>query len=84
MKTLITKVTERGQTSVPASIRRRLRLSMGTRLVWQSISEHECRITVQEERAAEGPVAMRGFARTFRKPRSTDEWMQELREGERA
>ena len=82
MKTTVTRITERGQTSVPASIRRRLQLTMGARIVWEPVSDHECRIIVQKPGAAEGPLAVLGFARTFRAPRATAEWMKELREGD--
>jgi bifunctional DNA-binding transcriptional regulator/antitoxin component of YhaV-PrlF toxin-antitoxin module len=82
MKTLITRLTDRGQTSVPASVRRKMRLAMGARLLWEPISDHECRILVQDAQDPDGPIAMLGFARTFRKARSTAEWMRELREGE--
>ena len=81
---MVTKITERGQTSVPGSIRRKMRLEMGSRIVWQPISDHECRITVQPPDAVEGPLAVLGFARTFRKTRSTADWIRELREGDQA
>ena len=82
MKTTVTRITERGQTSVPASIRRRLQLTMGARIVCQPISDHECRIIVQKSGTPEGPLAVLGFARTFRAPRATAEWLKELREGD--
>lgn len=82
MKTTVTRITERGQTSIPASVRRRLQLAMGTRILWQPVSDHECRITVQKSCATEGPLAVLGFARTFRETRATADWMKELREGD--
>jgi len=83
MKTLITRLTDRGQTAVPAPVRRRMRLAMGARLLWEPVSDRECRVVVQDARETEGPIAMLGFARTFRKTRPTAEWMRELRDGER-
>lgn len=82
MSSMVTKVTDRGQTSIPAALRRRLRLEDGSRIVWQMVSERECRITVLPDRAVEGPAAMLGYARSFRPTRSTAEWMRALREGE--
>ena len=82
MKTAVTRITERGQTSVPASIRRRLQLTMGARIVWEPVSDPECRASVQEAGAAAEPLAVLGFSRTFRVPRATAEWLKELREGD--
>jgi bifunctional DNA-binding transcriptional regulator/antitoxin component of YhaV-PrlF toxin-antitoxin module len=82
MKKLETMVTERGQVSVPAAIRKHLQLERGTRLRWQEVSDHECRVIVQRGKPGPGARAMRGFAKRFRKPRPTGEWMRELREGE--
>ena len=55
---------------------------MGARIVWQPISDHECRIIVQKSGTPEGPLAVLGFARTFRAPSATAEWLKELREGD--
>ena len=82
MKTLVTRITDRGQISVPAQVRRRMRIEPGTRIVWQAVSDHECRITVQKAGTGEGPLAVLGFARNFRQTRTTAEWMKELREGD--
>ena len=35
MKTLVAKVTDRGQTSIPAEIRTSLALKPGMRIVWE-------------------------------------------------
>ena len=82
MKTLATVVTERGQVSIPAEIRRQLHLLSGQRIVWEVASPTECRIKVPSAKRPSGAVAMLGFAATFRSPRRTKEWMKELREGE--
>lgn len=84
MKTLSTRVTERGQVSIPAQIRKRMHLGPGQRIVWEAISDHECRVVIASDSKAPGAVAMLGHAAKFRKPRRTSDWMAELREGEKA
>ena len=83
MVTLITKITERGQASIPAAVRKRLDLRTGTRLVWEVVSDNEVRVRVQTEAAVEGPRSVLGYAKSFRATRPTAVWMNELREGER-
>lgn len=81
--TVITVVTDRGQVSIPAHLRKELALSKGQRLLWQKKGDRELRIVVLEPPAPSGAQAMRGFARRFRaEPRTTAEWMAALREGE--
>ena len=83
MKTLVTCVTERGQISIPAEIRAQLNWLPGKRLLWEVTDGNECRLTApQKPPAKSGVWAMLGYAATFRKTRSTAEWMKELREGE--
>jgi len=83
MKTLVTSITERGQISIPAEIRAQLNWLPGKRLLWEIADGNECRLTATRQPPAKSGVwAMRGFAATFRKTRSTAEWMKELREGE--
>ena len=78
-----TTVTERGQTSIPAEVRRELGLGAGTRLHWERVSDRELRVIVMTPATPAGPTAMLGFARRFRpETRSTDAWMRILREGE--
>ena len=77
----IAVVTERGQVSIPAHLRKELSLTRGQRLLWEKVSENELRVCVL--RSSQGARAMRGFARRFRPTRrTTDEWMNVLREGE--
>ena len=84
MKTLVTKVTERGQVSIPASIRESMRMTPGTTLLWNRGQDgYTCIITIVHKPQRKGAKAMLGYASTFRKPRTTAEWMNELREGER-
>ena len=79
----ITVVTHRGQVSIPAHIRRELKLDTGRKLIWERVSAHEIRVTVLDDSRPVGAKAVLGFARRFRpKPRTTDDWMAELREGE--
>jgi AbrB family looped-hinge helix DNA binding protein len=82
MKTMITMVTERGQISIPSAIRRALGVSSGERLIWEATGEHECRVRRLEDTPIKGAMAMRGFAKQFRKVRPTQAWLRELREGE--
>lgn len=83
MKTLVTTVTERGQVSIPAEVRKTLHLEPGMKLVWEAVSDHECRVGTQKAIDRPGAMAMRGYAERFRKTRSTAEWMSELRDGEK-
>ena len=75
-------LTERGQVSVPASVRKAMKLQPGQRLRWQRISDREVRISVAPS-SPPGPLAVLGYARKLRKSaRTTASWMRELREGE--
>ncbi|HEX4963456.1 MAG TPA: AbrB/MazE/SpoVT family DNA-binding domain-containing protein [Thermoanaerobaculia bacterium] len=78
----ISVVTERGQVSIPAYLRKELSLAKGQQLLWEKAGEHEIRVTVLPSPEPQGAVAMLGFAKRFRKTRRTQEWMTELREGE--
>jgi bifunctional DNA-binding transcriptional regulator/antitoxin component of YhaV-PrlF toxin-antitoxin module len=78
----ISVVTERGQVSIPARLRKELSLVQGQRLLWEKVGEHEMRVTVLPEPEPHGAVAMLGFAKRFRRTRRTRDWMAELREGE--
>ena len=84
MKTQATLVTARGQVSIPADVRRKMNLTSGRRLVWDPVSESECRVRVAPAPRRAGAMAMLGHAATFRKIRPTRDWMKDLREGERA
>ncbi len=79
----ISVVTERGQVSIPSELRRELSLSKGRRLLWEKAGEGEIRVVVLPDTAPTGALAMLGFARRFRAPRLTADWLRELREGER-
>ena len=81
---MTTVLTIRGQTSVPAKVRRTARLKPGQRLHWQQLSDGEFRVTVETDETAPGPLAVLGWARRFHaeKVPRTDEAMAELRAGE--
>lgn len=75
-------LTERGQVSLPAALRRALKLRPGQKLRFEVVSDHEFRVFTPTEAPA-GPLAMLGYARTFRAaPRRTEDWLNEWREGE--
>jgi len=81
---VITVVTDRGQVSIPARLRRELAIGKGKQLLWQKTGEREIRIVVLETDKPRGAEAMLGFARRYRpRARRTADWMRELREGER-
>lgn len=84
MKTLATVITERGQVSIPSQIRRQLHLHSGQRVMWEALSDHACRMVVVTEPHVSGAEAMLGYAAKFRKPKTTQEWMTELRQGDNA
>ncbi len=78
-------LTERGQISVPAALRKAMNLKPGQLLKFAPVSDHEFRVLTQNE-APLGPMAVLGYARKLRpgQPRRTNDWMRELREGEKA
>jgi len=83
MKEAVTKLTERGQISMPSSIRRKLGLVPVRKLTWKYISENEIRLLVGE-RKPQQKGAMRGAMKKYQagESGSTAEWMRVLREGE--
>jgi bifunctional DNA-binding transcriptional regulator/antitoxin component of YhaV-PrlF toxin-antitoxin module len=78
----ISVVTERGQVSIPAELRKELALGKGRRLLWEKAADSELRVVVLPEQEPGGSLRMLGFARRFRATRKTADWMGELREGE--
>lgn len=81
----MTVLTERGQTSIPANIRKKAKLKIGQKLHWQQVSDTEFKVTVLPPDDVPGPLAMVGYARKLRPHdlRSTSRWIKELREGEK-
>lgn len=78
----ISVVTERGQVSIPAELRKELAMEKGSRLLWERAANSELRAVVLPALSPQGSLQMLGFARRFRPTRRTAEWMAELRQGE--
>lgn len=76
-------LTERGQVSVPASLRRAMGMLPGQRLHWEQVSDREIRVSLREDKPP-GPLAVLGYARHLRDApaRRTTDWMRQLRESE--
>jgi AbrB family looped-hinge helix DNA binding protein len=79
-----TTVTERGQVSIPAELRREMHLTPGQIVIWERISATECRVIVPQAPTVEpDPVAALNFAKEHGlETMRTDDWMKMLREGE--
>lgn len=77
-------LTERGQVSIPASLRKSMKLRPGQTLRWQRISDREMRISVEAQQPP-GPLSVLGYARKLRggRARRTASWLRELRAGEK-
>jgi len=84
VKSLAT-LTERGQVSMPAALRKKLGLRPGQPLLWKMISDTECRVVVVRKPVDRRGHSVRGFMKRFQKgmPDTTSRWMELLREGER-
>jgi bifunctional DNA-binding transcriptional regulator/antitoxin component of YhaV-PrlF toxin-antitoxin module len=79
----ISTLTERGRLSLPASIRKAMKLTTGQALRWEQVSDRELRVYVVPPEAP-GPMAALGYGRRLRpKARTTADWMRDLRAGER-
>ena len=79
-----TTITERGQVSIPAQLRRDMNLQPGQTIVWEKVSAKECRLIIQPRTAIKpDPVGALKFAMEHGlAQRRTDEVLAELREGE--
>jgi len=74
--TLISRLSERGQVSVPIAIRQALGLNAGSRIAWTL--DADARVaTLAPVRAPQngGARAALGFAARFRKLRRTQDWL---------
>jgi AbrB family looped-hinge helix DNA binding protein len=79
-----TTITERGQVSIPARLRRDMHLVPGQTVVWEKVSETECRLIVEPRPVIRpDPFDALNFAKEhgLRQGRS-DEVLADLREGE--
>jgi bifunctional DNA-binding transcriptional regulator/antitoxin component of YhaV-PrlF toxin-antitoxin module len=79
-----TTITERGQISIPARLRREMHLAPGQTLIWQQISPTECRVTVPPKtKVKPDPIGALGFAKEHGlETMPTEVWMKMLRAGE--
>lgn len=79
-----TTITERGQISIPSALRHELNLTAGQTVLWEKVSDAECRLLIQNKPINKpDPAAAIGFAQRQGLPvRTTTEWMSFLREGE--
>ena len=77
-------ITERGQVSIPAQLRREMHLEPGQTVRWERVSATECRlIALPLEAVAPDPLAALGFARQHGlEEGSADAFLRELRVGE--
>ena len=83
MKEVVTKLTERGQVSMPSFIRKKMGLLPGRKITWKYISKNEIRLLVGERKPKE-KGAMRGAMKDYQVGESgtTADWMRILREVE--
>ena len=79
-----TTITERGQISIPSALRHELHLTAGQTVLWEKVSDTECRLIIQNKRLnVPNPTAAIGFAQRQGLPvRTSADWMSLLREGE--
>jgi AbrB family looped-hinge helix DNA binding protein len=79
-----TTITERGQVSIPAELRREMHLTAGQSVLWEKISATECRLVVEPPAVIEpDPMGALNFAREHGlAQRRSDDVLAELREGE--
>lgn len=75
---LQTKITGKGQTAIPVAVQEAIGAKPGLSLLWEVRPNGECVVSVVGAEAPDGAMAMLGFARTFRKTRSTASWVKEL------
>ena len=85
MASNIVRITERGQISIPASIRKQAKLQSGQTLQWELLTNREFRLVMVQDVNPVGAFAMLGYAKQFNlaETRSVDEIMAELRAGDR-
>jgi len=80
-----TTVGERGQTAIPAGLRKRCGVGPGTRLIWEALDKDDWKVHIVRKSAeTAGPLKALGYAGRFRATRRTSDWMKELRAGDRS
>jgi AbrB family looped-hinge helix DNA binding protein len=79
-----TTITERGQVSIPAELRREMHLAPGQTIIWERVSATECRVIVPPTPEVKAdPVGALNFAKEYGlETMPTEQWMKILREGE--
>jgi AbrB family looped-hinge helix DNA binding protein len=79
-----TTITERGQVSIPAELRRDMHLTPGQTILWEKVSATECRLVIEPRAVIKpDPIGALNFAKEHGLPeRRSDEALAELREGE--
>lgn len=86
MDDVITSLTERGQVSIPASIRRAMALEPGQELSWRKLSADEVRVQVLRRKKTRAAASVIGGGKKLHQergwPTRTDAWIKVLREGE--
>lgn len=75
---LQTKITGKGQSAIPVSVQKALGATPGNYLKWELKENGECVVSAVNRIDAKGAMAMLGFAKTFRKARSTADWVKDL------
>ena len=60
MKGILTTLTEGGQVSMPGSLRKQLHLKPGQLLMWEKVSDDECRVRIVRQREGRAVQSMRG------------------------
>ncbi|MEI7899177.1 MAG: AbrB/MazE/SpoVT family DNA-binding domain-containing protein [bacterium] len=84
---LATILTERGQISIPAAIRKKANLVPGQRLLWHQTGHNTFSVTLETvPKKRRRAVGLIGYARRFfpdgGMPKRTDEVLKLLRQGE--
>lgn len=81
--TMITRLTERGQISMPVEIRNGLGIAAGCRVAWDYDTDTKSvSVSPVRDRPVGGARAALGFARRFRDLRaSADVWLAEVEKG---
>lgn len=75
-KSLITKVSARGQLSVPVDVRDAIGLKAGSLANWELLEDGSARVSVVKQTSEKGARDLLGFAKTFRRTRRSDDWFK--------
>ena len=75
-RTLISKISDRGQVSVPADIREALGLQAGSSMRWELCADGSARVTLWRYFPKRSAAELLGYAKNFRMPKRTEEWFK--------